>query len=116
LHCFDDRDRPGELSIDHRRRQGYLQRDTSHEDVVLSTLGVGTELQFCGESDMVQAVRQLTRRSVSRAGEQFTLVKCAESATDHDTSRRSGAKKLKTSFPNSALECFNRSNKKAIKS
>ena len=41
--------------------------------VVLSTLlGVGSELQFSGESDLVQAVRQSTQQSVSRAGDQLT--------------------------------------------
>ncbi len=41
--------------------------------VVLSTmLGVGAELQFSGESDLVQALRQSTQQSVSRAGDQFT--------------------------------------------
>lgn len=41
--------------------------------VVLSTLlGVGSELQFTGESDLVQAVRQSTQQSVSRAGDQLT--------------------------------------------
>jgi hypothetical protein len=39
--------------------------------VVLSTLlGVGAELQFSGESDLVQALRQSTQQSVSRAGDQ----------------------------------------------
>ncbi len=41
--------------------------------VVLSTLlGVGSELQFTGESDLIQAVRQSTQQSVSRAGDQLT--------------------------------------------
>lgn len=41
--------------------------------VVLSTLlGVGSELQFSGESDLVQAVRQSTQQSISRAGDQLT--------------------------------------------
>lgn len=41
--------------------------------VVLSTLlGVGAELQFSGESDLVQALRQSTQQSVSRAGDQLT--------------------------------------------
>lgn len=41
--------------------------------VVLSTLlGVGSELQFSGESDLVQAVRQSTQQNVSRAGDQLT--------------------------------------------
>lgn len=41
--------------------------------VVLSTLlGVGSELQFSGESDLVQAIRQSTQQSVSRAGDQLT--------------------------------------------
>lgn len=41
--------------------------------VVLSTLlGVGAELQFRGESDLVQALRESTQQSVSRAGDQLT--------------------------------------------
>lgn len=41
--------------------------------VVLSTLlGVGAELQFSGESDLVQALRESTQQSVSRAGDQLT--------------------------------------------
>lgn len=41
--------------------------------VVLSTmLGVGAEVQFSGESDLVQALRQSTQQSVSRAGDQLT--------------------------------------------
>lgn len=41
--------------------------------VVLSTmLGVGAELQFGGDSDLVQALRQSTQQSVSRAGDQIT--------------------------------------------
>ncbi|HEX4693645.1 TrbI/VirB10 family protein [Sphingomonas sp.] len=41
--------------------------------VVLSTLlGVGAELQFSGQSDLVQALRQSTQQSVSRAGDQLT--------------------------------------------
>lgn len=40
--------------------------------VVLSTmLGVGAELQFSGDSDLVQALRQSTQQSVSRAGDQL---------------------------------------------
>ena len=40
---------------------------------MLSTLlGVGSELQFSGESDLIQAVRQSTQQSVSRAGDQLT--------------------------------------------
>lgn len=35
-------------------------------------LGVGSELQFSGESDLVQAVRQSTQQNVSRAGDQLT--------------------------------------------
>lgn len=43
------------------------------KSVVLSTLlGVGSELQFSGESDLVQAVRQSTQQNVSRAGDQLT--------------------------------------------
>jgi len=41
--------------------------------VVLSTaLGVGIEIQFSGQSDLVQALRQSTQQSVSRAGDQLT--------------------------------------------
>ena len=41
--------------------------------VVLSTaLGVGAELQFSGQGDLVQALRQSTQQSVSRAGDQLT--------------------------------------------
>lgn len=41
--------------------------------VVLSTLlGVGAELQFSGESDLVQALRESTQQSASRAGDQLT--------------------------------------------
>lgn len=41
--------------------------------VILSTvLGVGSELQFSGESDLVQALRQSTQQNVSRAGDQIT--------------------------------------------
>lgn len=41
--------------------------------VVLSTmLGVGAELQFSGESDLVQALRESTQQSVSRAGDRLT--------------------------------------------
>ncbi|QNA86853.1 TrbI/VirB10 family protein [Sphingomonas sp. So64.6b] len=41
--------------------------------VVLSTLlGAGSELQFRGESDLVQAVRQSTQQNASRAGDQLT--------------------------------------------
>lgn len=43
------------------------------KSVVLSTLlGVGSELQFSGESDLVQAVRQSTQQNVSRPGDQLT--------------------------------------------
>lgn len=41
--------------------------------VVLSTLlSVGSELQFSGEGDLVQALRQSTQQGVSRAGDQLT--------------------------------------------
>lgn len=41
--------------------------------VALSTLlGVGAELQFSGESDLVQALRQSTQQSAAQAGSQFT--------------------------------------------
>ena len=41
--------------------------------VALSTLlGVGAELQFSGESDLVQALRQSTQQSVAHAGDQLT--------------------------------------------
>lgn len=40
---------------------------------MLSTLlGVGAELQFSGESDLVQALRESTQQNVSRAGDQLT--------------------------------------------
>ncbi len=41
--------------------------------VVLSTvLGVGSNLTFTGESDLVQAIRESTQQNVSRAGDQLT--------------------------------------------
>jgi type IV secretory pathway VirB10-like protein len=41
--------------------------------VALSTLlGVGSELTFTGESDLVQAIRESTQQNVSRAGDQLT--------------------------------------------
>lgn len=41
--------------------------------VVLSTLlGVGSQLTFTGEGDLVQAIRQSTQQNVSRAGDQLT--------------------------------------------
>ena len=41
--------------------------------VVLSTLlGVGSQLQFSGESDLVQAIRESTQQNVSRASDQLT--------------------------------------------
>jgi type IV secretion system protein VirB10 len=41
--------------------------------VALSTLlGVGSSLTFTGESDLVQAIRESTQQSVSRAGDQIT--------------------------------------------
>lgn len=41
--------------------------------VVLSTmLGVGAQLQFSGDSDLVEALRQSTQQSVSQAGSQIT--------------------------------------------
>lgn len=41
--------------------------------VVLSTLlGVGAQLQFTGEGDLVQAIRQSSQQSISRAGDQLT--------------------------------------------
>jgi type IV secretion system protein VirB10 len=39
---------------------------------VSTLLGVGANLTFAGESDLVQAVRQSTQQSVSRAGDQLT--------------------------------------------
>ena len=40
--------------------------------VVLSTvLGVGSNLTFSGESDLVQAIRESTQQNVSRAGDQL---------------------------------------------
>ncbi|WP_066813253.1 TrbI/VirB10 family protein [Sphingomonas asaccharolytica] len=42
--------------------------------ITLSTLlGVGTELQFSGETDLIQAVRQSSQLNVSRAGDQVTM-------------------------------------------
>ena len=41
--------------------------------VALSTLlGVGSQLTFSGESDLVQAIRESTQQNVSRAGDQLT--------------------------------------------
>jgi len=41
--------------------------------IALSTLlGVGSELTFSGDSDLVQAIRQSTQQNVSRAGDQIT--------------------------------------------
>lgn len=41
--------------------------------VVLSTfLGVGAQLQFSGQSDLVQALRESSQQNVSRAGDQLT--------------------------------------------
>jgi type IV secretion system protein VirB10 len=41
--------------------------------VVISTLlGVGAQLQFSGESNLMQALRESTQQSVSRAGDQLT--------------------------------------------
>jgi type IV secretion system protein VirB10 len=41
--------------------------------VALSTLlGVGAQLQFSGESDLVQAFRESSQQNVSRAGDQLT--------------------------------------------
>lgn len=39
---------------------------------ISTLLGVGTELQFSGGSDLVQAIRQSTQQSVSHAGDQLT--------------------------------------------
>ena len=42
--------------------------------VALSTLlGVGSELAFTGDSDLVQAMRRSTQDNVSRAGDQITM-------------------------------------------
>jgi type IV secretion system protein TrbI len=42
--------------------------------IVMSTaLGVGAELQFSGESDLVQALRESAQQNVSRAGDQLTM-------------------------------------------
>jgi type IV secretion system protein TrbI len=42
--------------------------------VVISTaLGVGAELQFSGEGDLVQALRESAQQNVSRAGDQLTM-------------------------------------------
>ena len=41
--------------------------------VAISTmLGVGANLTFSGESDLVQAIRESTQANVSRAGDQIT--------------------------------------------
>jgi len=41
--------------------------------VAISTLlGVGSNLTFTGESDLVQAIRESTQQNVARAGDQFT--------------------------------------------
>lgn len=41
--------------------------------VAISTLlGVGSNLTFTGESDLVQAIRQSTQANVARAGDQLT--------------------------------------------
>lgn len=43
------------------------------KSVAMSTLlGVGAELQFSGESDLVQALRQSSQQNVGRAGDQIT--------------------------------------------
>ena len=55
--------------------QDKLDRHTWQllKGVVLSTLlGVGSELQFTGQGDLVEAIRQSTQQSVSRAGDQLT--------------------------------------------
>lgn len=39
---------------------------------ISTLLGVGTELQFTGGNDLVEAVRQSTQQNVSRAGDQLT--------------------------------------------
>jgi type IV secretory pathway VirB10-like protein len=42
--------------------------------IALSTLlGVGTELQFNGDTDLVQALRQSSQQNISRAGDQLTM-------------------------------------------
>lgn len=35
-------------------------------------LGVGAQLEFSGESDLVQALRESSQQNVSRAGDQLT--------------------------------------------
>jgi type IV secretion system protein TrbI len=41
--------------------------------VAISTLlGVGSNLTFSGESDLVQAIRESTQQNVARAGDQLT--------------------------------------------
>jgi type IV secretion system protein VirB10 len=40
--------------------------------VVSTLLGVGANLTFAGESDLVQAIRESTQQNVSRAGDQLT--------------------------------------------
>lgn len=42
--------------------------------IALSTLlGVGAELQFSGDTDLIQALRQSSQQNVSRAGDQLTM-------------------------------------------
>ncbi|WP_066584488.1 TrbI/VirB10 family protein [Sphingomonas pruni] len=42
--------------------------------IALSTvLGVGTQLQFSGDTDLIQALRQSSQQNVSRAGDQLTM-------------------------------------------
>lgn len=43
------------------------------QGVAVSTLlGVGANLSFSGESDLVQAIREVTQQNVARAGDQTT--------------------------------------------
>ena len=39
---------------------------------VSTLLGVGANLTFTGESDLVQAIRESTQQNVARAGDQLT--------------------------------------------
>lgn len=60
--------------------------------VALSTLlGVGSSLTFTGESDLVQAIRESTQQSVSRAGDQLTSKNLNIQPTHHYPTRLAGS-------------------------
>ena len=46
--------------------------DTHLALVDLTPLGVSSNLTFTGETDLVQAIRELTQQDVARAGDQLT--------------------------------------------